>query len=53
MISFTDLSMDEANLIGEALRKFPYELVVVLINKLQKQIDEQLKPQLVKHDNAA
>jgi len=38
------LDLDETNLILNALSKQPFETVAKLINKLQKDAQEQLKP---------
>jgi len=50
--NFNNLTIDEANLIGEALRALPYERVFALINKLQAQVTEQSKPRLIDDEPA-
>ena len=38
------VTIEEANLIGAALRKLPFEAVVSLIGKLEQQAQAQLQP---------
>ena len=44
-MEFKDLTVDEANLIVQALAKLPFETVVALIQKLQAQGKAQLDAQ--------
>lgn len=39
-----NVTVDEANLILESLGKMPFEKVFALVNKLQEQARNQLKP---------
>jgi len=44
LVSFNNLSIDEANAIFAALEELPFKRVGGLINKLVQQVNQQLNP---------
>lgn len=48
-----EVTEQEVQVIGAGLMKLPFEVAAPLLEKLQKQVNDQLKPAEVKNENEA